>query len=96
MIKGMVGGMENQVGAFSECIDDRLAGYNAESLGRDRFGKYDAVALFDIPSYNGRNLPKIRISPLGKLLQSAPAQISGIDINMKNNLVHMRLPERIK
>jgi hypothetical protein len=54
------------------------------------------VALFDIPSYNGRNLPKIRISPLGKLLQSAPAQISGIDINMKNNLVHMRLPERIK
>ena len=60
-------------------------------LGGNRLGQHDAVAHGHVAADDGGNGAQIHIRAAVQLFQSAPAQVGGVDVYVKNNPVHTRI-----
>ncbi len=92
IIKLMVRGFYYKAGTFPKRVYNGLSRYNAVFFGGNGLGKHHAVAAFHVAPHNSRDFAQIGIVAVFKPFEGAPAQVRGINVDMKNNLLHAKSP----
>ena len=86
-VKLVVGRLHDEAGTFAQGGCYRLPGLNSIFFCRDRFSQHDAVAAFLISADNRGNRPQVGFASVFQLFQGSPAQISGVDVDVENNVL---------